>query len=288
MISYSDLRLSPAETFTGYEYGNHKDTEATLTAIKDYRSRKLGQVLLRDVDIPDEVDFTWHIQEHQMRQGSCQGHSLTSCLEGCFWIDTGGSRPPQLSRNFAYRASQLIDDISGDNGSTLAGGVEAAYMGICDEHWFPYTEAYSRRIPDEAFNHREEFRLRLAVPIDIEAPSTQVVNWIGEGKGFCAIGMKWTSEMDSQPIIDNYRGKGSAGGHAVCFLGYSLSKQCLYLVNSWGHSWGENGVKQVSFRAFDKIMRYNWNMGYLYSDLHDIEETRDIPDFSIITDIIEP
>ena len=288
MIEYSDLKLSPCETFTGYEYGNETDVTQLGHKLTWYKHQNLSALLLREVDIPDEVDFTWHSQESQMRQGSCQGHSLTSCLEGCYWIDTAGKKPPALSRNFAYRASQMEDGITGDNGSTLSAGVKTAYKGICEEHWFPYTETYSRHIPKKAFGHREEFRLRLAVPVDKEAPSTQVVNWIGEGKGFCAIGMKWTSEMDSQQTIEKYRGTGKAGGHAVCFLGYSLPKKTITLQNSWGYDWGTDGVKEVTFKAFDQIMRHGWNMGYIYSDLLDIEESREIPDFSIITDIIEP
>ena len=145
MISYSDLHKSPAEVFTGYEYGNSVD-------IEEYERSSLMMASLcskessRLRSVPDEVDFTWHRQENQMRQGSCQGHSLSSCLEGCYWIDSGG-KTVDLSRNAAYRFSQQEDGIRGDQGSTLSGGVTAARKGICEEKWFPYTETYARSIP---------------------------------------------------------------------------------------------------------------------------------------------
>lgn len=283
MITYRDLNLSPAETFTGYEYGNEVDVleyGAACTRMQSYLRQSPNLM-----DLPDEVDFTWHRQENQMRQGSCQGHSLTSCMEGCYWIDSGG-KTVDLSRNAGYRFSQLEDGIIGDDGSTLSGGVKAAMKGICAEAYFPYTETYSRRIPKVAYENREKYRLVTAVPISKNDPAKQVVNWIGSGKGFCAIGMKWTSEMDSQSKIARYSGRGSGGGHAVAFLGYSLRNETIKLVNSWGYRWGKDGVKDVTFEAFNKMLRYGWNHGYLYSDLDDIEKKRDVPDFSIIGDVV--
>ena len=150
MIHYSDLHKSPSETFTGYEYGNERDLLELENLNKKY-SKLLRQSFSTD-DIPDEVDFSWHVLENQMRQGSCQGHSLTSCMEGCYWIDSGG-KTVELSRNAGYRFSQMEDGISGDQGSTLSGGVAAAKKGVCKEEYFPYTETYSRRIPKAAFDN---------------------------------------------------------------------------------------------------------------------------------------
>lgn len=283
MIHYSDLHKSPAETFTGYEYGNERDLLELENLNKKY-SKLLRQSFSTD-DIPDEVDFSWHVLENQMRQGSCQGHSLTSCMEGCYWIDSGG-KTVQLSRNAGYRFSQMEDGISGDQGSTLSGGVAAAKKGVCKEEYFPYTETYSRRIPKAAFDNRSEFKLVTAVPLQKDNPAAQLCQWIGKGRGFCAIGMKWTSEMDSQSKITKYSGRGAGGGHAVGFLGYSLPNKTVKLVNSWGYRWGKNGVKDVSFDAFNKIINYSWNHGYLYSDIEDIEVERDIPDYSIIGEVV--
>jgi C1A family cysteine protease len=284
MITYHDLHKSPAEVFTGYEYGNETDIQEYESSLERTSSSYLMNSLNVD-NIPDEVDFTWHRQENQMRQGSCQGHSLTSCLEGCYWIDSGGMTV-NLSRNAGYRFSQVEDGITGDSGSTLSGGVRAAKKGICEEKYFPYTETYSRRIPQAAYDNRSKYKLVKSVPIAKDSPAMQVINWIGSGRGFCAIGMKWNSEMDSQSKISKYTGRGSGGGHAVSFLGYSLRDETLKLVNSWGFHWGSNGVKDVTFKAFNQIMRYGWNHGYLYSDIEDIEKVRSIPDFSIIGDVV--
>ena len=186
----------------------------------------------------------------------------------------------------AYRFSQQEDGISGDKGSTLSGGVLAAKKGIpAEEHW-PYPGKYVTRIPKAAVDNRSDYRLLEAVPIAYDNPSAQVCQWIGRGKGFCAIGVKWTSEMDTPSVISNYTGRGRGGGHAVSVLGYDIRKKYLYISNSWGTNWGENGVKPITFTAFNRMMRYGWNHGYLYSDLADIDMDREIPDFSIIGDVV--
>jgi hypothetical protein len=62
--------------------------------------------------------------ENQGSVGSCQGHALSSCVELCYYIATG-DLTRQLSRAYAYYETQRIDNISGDRGSTISGGIKA-------------------------------------------------------------------------------------------------------------------------------------------------------------------
>jgi hypothetical protein len=63
--------------------------------------------------------------ENQGSVGSCQGHSISSCVEWCYAIATGGEKL-QLSRAYGYYETQRLDGITGDRGSTIEGGVKLA------------------------------------------------------------------------------------------------------------------------------------------------------------------
>jgi hypothetical protein len=56
--------------------------------------------------------------ESQGQQGACAGHSLSSILEWCYTVATGGEII-QYSRAMAYYEAQRISGIRGDSGSTI-------------------------------------------------------------------------------------------------------------------------------------------------------------------------
>ena len=60
--------------------------------------------------------------ENQGSVGACQGHSISSCLEWSYIIESGDTNL-QLSRAMGYYESQRLDGITGDRGSTINAGV---------------------------------------------------------------------------------------------------------------------------------------------------------------------
>lgn len=48
------------------------------------------------------------------------------------------------------------------------------------------------------------------------------------------------------------------GSHLVCLLGYNDNKGIFKFINSWGISWGDEGLGYLSYEFFDKFMIECW------------------------------
>src|SRR5690606_25614941 len=84
----------------------------------------------------------------------------------------------------------------------------------------------------------------------------QVFDYLAAGVGAVEIGISWG--VANTPVVESY--KASGGGHAVAFLGYSKRKDkdgrnYLWLLNSWGESWGNKGWAEVSPAVVDAMGR---------------------------------
>lgn len=85
--------------------------------------------------------------ENQGSQGSCAGHSLSSILEWCHTVATGGD-VIQYSRAMAYYEAQRISGIRGDSGSTISAGVKLGMQtGLCIEELWKYPPRYDNTRP---------------------------------------------------------------------------------------------------------------------------------------------
>jgi len=234
-------------------------------------------------DLPTRVDIRksilsqlgWMQMENQGQIGSCQGQSLTECLEYCYAI-VNPSQVMQYSRMYAYLASQMENNIRTDSGSTLGGGTRAAKKGICQESIAPYPNRYpgwswiTDTMRRDAVNHR------LQSVVEMKS-AEHIKQFIGSGIGIVQIGISWGNEMtpDSRGCITSFSGRGG-GGHAVVFAGYvpdddvgvkSSAGWWLLLKNSWGSRWGLGGYAYVDPRAVDQMLRHQFTSMYGRSDL---------------------
>lgn len=237
-----------------------------------------------DDELPKRVDFRKALQiENQESMGSCQGHALSTCSEGCYHIATGG-QSIQLSRLFAYLGSQKIDGIMGDSGSTLHGGAKLSTgQGICLESVFPYPRPvrYPRgghnAITAEAWENAKNFRIRTTKFITEEP---EVKQWLGSGAGLVEIGIAWGNAMepDQNGFIDSFRA--GSGGHAVSLTGYlpceevqcSTPEGYVYILdNSWGTRWGIGGRAYVAPRAVRQMLDQRFTTFVGLSDMVDVK-----------------
>jgi hypothetical protein len=202
---------------------------------------------------PDEVLLDWHRMENQGPIGSCRGNSLTSILERLQHVQ---GKSVQLSRIFAYLATQRIDGLLGsDRGSTITGGIKLAL-----QHGVPLEDltGYPRQYPNardraailSAANYKagEPFKAmsQWRVPEDIEA----CMNFIGGGGGI-DLGFAWyRGIIPADRVIRDYNPPSNAGGHAVAILGYSRDG---LLKGANSHADGEF---EVTDRAWVKILRH--------------------------------
>lgn len=233
-------------------------------------------------DLPSRVDPRksplatqgWLKVENQGQIGSCQGQSLTECLEYCYAI-VNPNAVMQYSRMYAYLVSQMENNIQTDSGSTLEGGTRAAKKGICREEIAPYPSNYpgwrwvTQAMREDAKNHRLESVVEMK-------SAEQIKQFLGSGIGIVQIGIAWGNAMnpDARGCIRSFSPGG--GGHAVNFAGYvpdadvgvqSSAGWWLLLKNSWGTRWGVNGYAYVDPRACDQMLRHQWTSMYGRSDL---------------------
>jgi len=199
----------------------------------------------------------WMRIENQSRMGSCQGHSISSCLEHLYYVATGGEII-HFSRLFAYIATQRIDGITGDRGSTISGGAKLLKeYGLPLEDTVPYRLPYpssaQRRqiLSDENYQKAKDFRARTFVYIK---SFDEAWKWI-TGGGALSIGISWPVSKDARGLVTRFSG-GRGGGHAI-YGGGALTPEMSGFsepVIAWGNSHGENYGDEGWFYTTEKAL----------------------------------
>jgi hypothetical protein len=204
---------------------------------------------------PAEVSTGWHKDENQGYLGSCQGNDLTSCLERLQKVQ--GKTPEQLSRIFAYIATQKTDGLIGaDQGSTISGGAKLALQyGVCPESMTGYPNAY----PDAAARSKILSPANYQAGAPYKAKSTcaateepdDAMDFIGGG-GAWSLGMLWWRGMiPADRVVRKYAPPaGTRSGHAIAVLGYTKDG-LLIPINSHG-----DGEFYFTPEAWRQVMRH--------------------------------
>lgn len=205
---------------------------------------------------PVEVPVDWHKTENQLQIGSCQGNDLSSCLERLRKVLN--LTVEQLSRIFAYLASQKLDGLLGrDQGSTISGGVKLALStGVPPESMTGYPTSYpgsserARILSPENYAAGAPYKAVSSwkVPEDPE----EACNFIGGG-GAISLGIVWYSGIIPRDrIVRSYSVNARGGGHAIAVLGYDKDGN-LIPVNSHG-----DGPFKITPDAWRGMMRHNY------------------------------
>lgn len=169
---------------------------------------------------PASVGLEWHHTENQGQLGSCQGNDLASCGERLAWV-AGGARL-QLSRIFAYLATQKIDGLLGaDRGSTISGGaklITTVGLPLEDLTGYPsrYPDVNQRRAILSDANYAAAAAHMAASTWRVPAEPDEARNWIGGG-GAISLGIRWPG-MPAGRVFRRFTG--GRGGHAIAVLGY--------------------------------------------------------------------
>jgi hypothetical protein len=205
---------------------------------------------------PDEVLLDWHRMENQGPIGSCQGNSITSCLERLQHVR--GGPVVELSRIFGYLATQRVDGLLGsDRGSTVSGGVKIALTHGCPPEsltgyprQYPAARERTAILSQANYDAGQPYKAVSSwkVPMDIEA----TMNFIGGG-GAINLGISWyRGIIPSDRVVKNFRPPSSTGGHAVAVLGYTREGN-LRVANS--HADGEFEITQS---AWLQMLSHRW------------------------------
>lgn len=216
----------------------------------------------RDKQLPLEVDpelMGFQIED-QLQIGACQGHDLTSCAEWNILQEHGVT--VQLSRWFAYRMTQRIDGISGDNGSTISGGLKLAReTGLCLEELCPYPSSYVSFAPTQE-QLASAALYRAGAWVDFRNmpgdPWDAGLQWLA-AYGTISLGIVWPPGLNSDFVVETFT-PGRGGGHAIAILGYVRINGVLYMkvANSWRKTWGRKGYFLISRRAFLQMIGHQY------------------------------
>lgn len=237
-----------------------------VTRADTYRSQETESHLWRAVVGVDEIPFRGNVfnlsvegDESYVANGigvhNCAGHARSTVMEYINWIDTRG-QVIQLSRMYAYLTAQMESGISGDQGATISGAMQAAKRrGCCLETTFPYPGRYTPTIPQAAHAEAKDHKLKNhAVLRDY----SQCFNFLASGVGGIEIGIPWTSTLANNRtgVIESAGGQ-TYGGHALAIIGYTKRKdrqgrQYLLMFNSHGRQWAANGVAEIAPTLFDR------------------------------------
>lgn len=197
----------------------------------------------RDIIKPRE----WLQIEDQNGFGSCQGHALSTVTEIAYWLATGGDIT-QLSRWYAYVATQREDGIRGDQGSTISGGARLVEKyGICPEEVYPYPQGrYTNRITQAQDAAAAPYKLQTFRVMETVA---DVRKWLDAGLGAISIGVRW----------------GRGGGHAIAIV--QTDGTDFIFANSWGTAWGEDGYGRWTESEMRNLLRDNYTVAIGMTDM---------------------
>lgn len=259
----------------GLGYRIESEDHAHLAA----NSKPLGYMSLAGA--PARIDHRgWLKSKTQRNMGSCAGWALSADAQVLNFIDTGGESV-EMSHMWCYLRGQAHSGFLGsDQGASIAGCVEAAKQdGVCREVTFPYPvdqwgrAVYSTRIPPEAVAESNDHHIR----------SSTVMNgydscfaYLASGVGAIDIGITWTSGLANNRtgLIDGSSvGGQNLGGHSMAILGYSdrrdnQGRQWLWLLNSHGPEWGNQGWAEVQPSLVDWWIQN----GAVFIGVSDMEE----------------
>lgn len=178
--------------------------------------------------------------------GSCQGHSLSTVFQICYYLATG--RTALFSRAAGYYLSQRNDKergvrLRGDSGSTLSGGRWVATQhGMCLEEDWPYITKYD---PTEPEGIEYNYKLKVSRPFK---KVDEIVDWLKLGLPV-QTGVKWGKEMNTE-VVQSASKRG--GGHSTCL--WTMRGELVSNINSWGKSWNGDGVQAWSLSALQEML----------------------------------
>lgn len=212
--------------------------------------------------------------ENQGPVGACQGHSISSGCEWIYILVTGDTKL-QLSRAYGYYESQRIDRLLGsDRGSTIQAGVKLAMeKGICPEELWPYVNRYAPTPPrplEELYAAASKYRIAKSTRLTTyEAIRT----FLGSGQGMVHLGIPWGPSVD-KAVVPSY--SGGDGGHSIGLYALSERKDSqgrpwVWMMNSWGSNWGNEGWAEWSPAAIEQMLRQRWAVFVGISDMPEVK-----------------
>ena len=213
---------NPGEAgFTGYRL-DLEDRDAIKAGSSDYRQ------LMRSGDWTEAEVFSWWHIRNQGNQGSCRGHSLAANARLAYRMNAGSidldgdgqenesNLQDDFSPDYCYYEAQKSNNIRGDSGATISGGIPVGLAGVAREIDLPYTQAYDPgRVTSEIKEKAKEFKFARYTKIE---DAEQAFDWVGSGQGGLDLGTVWPLPFTSGCLVKSVPQGLRGGGHATAGL----------------------------------------------------------------------
>jgi len=184
----------------------------------------------------------------QGNEGACTGFGLAAVIDRLMVEAKGETdkKSTQVSTRMLYEMARRYDEWDGEDydGSSCRGAIKGWYnMGVCRESLYPYgakkPAQFTIAAAKDARNNTAGAYYRLGSRISDYHAALQEV-----GSIYCSSQVHggWTKPPKNNPVIafDAENPPSNDGGHAFAIVGYN--DKGFWIQNSWGRSWGKNGV----------------------------------------------
>jgi len=208
-------RVIPEREIQGQRLGRHIE--------HDERSRAFA-VVRRATPIASR-HWTRHVTIYdQGNLGSCTGNALAGCLSTGPWTHRFG----EYTAKRVYSAATKLDGVPGE--------------------WPPQDTGSSGLAVCKVAQNRGWIReYRHAFSLDDVLAALQ--------DGPCIAGTDWLDGMDRPDSTGLVHATGDVrGGHEYCLVGCDIASRTIRAANSWGTSWGRNGLFTISWDDFAALL----------------------------------
>lgn len=221
--------------------------------------------------VPQQVDLRQYCSpvEDQGQLGSCTANAIVGMLE---WLENKNrdTQNVHLSRLFVYYNERFVEgQVNQDAGAFIHDGINSLSVnGICEEQSWPYVESMYATKPSPAA-YTEALTRRYHTYHQLS--SQDLIGCLAEGYPFVFGVPVQESTFCSEvlpgamvPMITGY--ESDLGGHAMCCVGYDMTKNVFIVRNSWGPNWGDNGYCYFPIDYLEKFGDDFWTVRGTFSN----------------------
>jgi C1A family cysteine protease len=191
--------------------------------------------------------------------GSCTAHSVGAAYAFAVAnsLRESASKVPTPSRLWIYYQERVLEGtVNADAGAEIRDGFKViSSLGVPPEKDWPYDVAkFAQRPPElaglDAAKHKATKYVRVA------ANWTAMIRSIAAGYPV-SFGFTVYESFESDQVAKTgvapipLQSEQVLGGHAVLAIGYDKAKRVLYVRNSWGKGWGQDGYFEMPSQFFD-------------------------------------
>lgn len=211
--------------------------------------------------IAPRIAFSLRDQGHN---SSCTGYSLAHVIDVLRFSDNIVEDPQRVSARMLYEMAKRNDEWAGSayDGSSIRGAIKGFFRnGVCSEATAPDTDPANDK-NNEAWSltydmAKEARETRLGAYFRLQPDITDyhaALNEVGVIYASAQIHSNWMTADAATGRIEP--GGNSVGGHAFAIVGYNDSG--FWVLNSWGESWGKEGVAHWQYEDWAASIMDAW------------------------------